>query len=88
MSEGEPLTLMALSSDLISRILIEVADSRHQGQEAFGATTRGDRAAGSESLSSLTRLNWEKHKLPPHGNLSARVLIATRAGKLALINKE
>ena len=34
-----PTTLMALPSDLIGRILIEVADSRRKGQEAFGATT-------------------------------------------------
>ena len=34
-----PTTLMALPSDLIGRILIEVADSRRQRHEAFGATT-------------------------------------------------
>ena len=34
-----PTTLMALPSDLIGRILIEVADSRRQRHEAFGAMT-------------------------------------------------
>ena len=34
-----PATLMALPSDLIGRILFEVADSKRQRQEAFGAAT-------------------------------------------------
>lgn len=77
-----PLLLMALPSDLISQILTDVAESRRQGNEAFGAIGK------QKSLQKLTSKFSEKHKLLPGKDLSARVLTAPRAAKLAQVNAE
>lgn len=73
---------MALPSDLISRVLTDVAESRRKGNEAFGAIGK------QQGLQKLTFKFAEKHKLLPGKDLSMRVLTAPRAAKLVQVNAE